>query len=77
MFSNLFIKKPIFAFVCGVIILLVGLITIPSLPVDQFPEISPTQINISARYTGASAEVVEQTVTNILEEELNGLEGLK
>ncbi|MEB3224972.1 MAG: efflux RND transporter permease subunit [Synechococcus sp.] len=77
MFSKLFIKKPIFAFVCGVIILLVGLITIPSLPVAQFPDISPTQINISAVYTGASAEVVEQTVTNILEAELNGIEGLK
>jgi len=77
MFSKFFIKKPILALVCGVIILLVGLITIPTLPVDQFPEISPTQINISTRYTGASAEVVEQTVTNILEDELNGLEGLK
>lgn len=60
MFSKLFIKKPIFALVCGVIILLVGLITIPSLPVAQFPQISPTQISITASYTGASAEVVEQ-----------------
>ncbi|MBV5261777.1 efflux RND transporter permease subunit [Synechococcus moorigangaii CMS01] len=77
MFSKLFIKKPIFALVCGVIILLVGLITIPSLPVAQFPQISPTQISITASYTGASAEVVEQTVTNILEAELNGIEGLR
>ncbi len=77
MLSNFFIKKPIFAIVCSIIILLVGLICIPSLPVDQFPEISPTQINITSRYTGASAEVVEQTVTNILEKELNGIEGLK
>ncbi|MBD2128856.1 efflux RND transporter permease subunit [Microcoleus sp. ZQ-A2] len=77
MFADYFIKRPVFAIVCSLIILLVGAISIPSLPIAQFPDISPIQINVTANYSGASAEVVENAVTNILEREINGVEGLK
>ncbi len=77
MFADFFIKRPVFATVCSLIILLVGAISIPSLAIAQYPEISPTQINVTANYSGASAEVVENAVTNILEREINGVEGLR
>ncbi|BAQ65947.1 efflux RND transporter permease subunit [Geminocystis sp. NIES-3709] len=77
MFVDFFIKRPVFSTVCSLIILLVGIISIFILPVDRFPDISPTQIQITANYNGANAEVVENTVTNILERQINGIEGLK
>ncbi|MBD2440759.1 efflux RND transporter permease subunit [Nostoc sp. FACHB-110] len=77
MFVDFFIKRPVFATVCAIIILLVGLISIPTLPIARFPDISPTQINVTANYSGASAEVVESGITNILERQINGVEGLK
>lgn len=77
MFVDFFIKRPVFATVCGVIILLLGLISIPTLPIARFPEISPNQISVTANYSGASAEVVESGVTNILERQINGIEGLR
>jgi HAE1 family hydrophobic/amphiphilic exporter-1 len=77
MFADFFIKRPVFSTVCALIILLVGAISIPTLPIARFPDISPTQINVAANYTGANAEVVENAVTNILEREINGVEGMK
>lgn len=77
MFVNFFIKRPVFATVCALILLLVGAISIPTLPVAQFPDISPTQISVQANYIGADAETVEKTVTNILEREINGVEGMR
>ncbi|MDJ0737156.1 MAG: efflux RND transporter permease subunit [Nostocaceae cyanobacterium] len=77
MFVNFFIKRPVFTSVCAIIILLVGAISIPNLPTAQYPEISPTQIQVSANYVGASSEVVENTVTNLLERQINGVEGMK
>jgi len=77
MFVDFFIKRPVFTSVCAIIILLVGAISIPTLPTAQYPEISPTQINVTANYVGASAEVVENTVTTVLEREINGVEGMK
>ena len=77
MFVNFFIKRPVFATVAALIILLVGIISIVTLPVAQYPEIAPTQVNVIANYTGASSEVVETAVTNILERQINGIEGLK
>jgi HAE1 family hydrophobic/amphiphilic exporter-1 len=77
MFVDFFIKRPIFASVCAIVILLIGLISIPSLPIARFPEISPTQISVTSNYSGASAEVVESGVTNILERQINGIEGLR
>ncbi|AFY49037.1 hydrophobe/amphiphile efflux-1 (HAE1) family transporter [Nostoc sp. PCC 7524] len=77
MFVDFFIKRPVFSTVCALIILLIGAISIPTLPIARFPDISPTQINVAANYTGASAEVVESGVTNILERQINGVEGVK
>jgi HAE1 family hydrophobic/amphiphilic exporter-1 len=77
MFVDFFIKRPVFASVCALLILLVGLISLFNLPVAQFPEIAPTEIQVSANYTGASAEVVERAVTDVLERQINGVEGLR
>ena len=77
MFVNFFIKRPVFATVCALIMILVGAISIPTLPIAQFPDISPIQISVQANYLGADAETVEKTVTNILEREINGVEGLR
>lgn len=77
MFVDFFIKKPVFTTVCSLIILLLGAIAIPNLPVSQYPEIAPKQVNVSANYTGADARTVEDTVTTILEREINGVEGMR
>ena len=77
MFVNFFIKKPVFAIVCSLVILVVGLISIPTLPIEQYPDISPVQITVTANYIGASAQVVEETVTTILERQINGVEGMR
>lgn len=77
MFVDFFIRRPVFSIVCSLIILLVGAIAIPSLPVDQFPDISPIQVSVTSNYPGASAEVVESAVTTILERQINGVEGLR
>jgi len=77
MFVDFFIKRPVFTSVCAIIILLIGAISIPTLPTAQYPEISPTQIEVTANYVGASAEVVESTVTTVLEREINGVEGMR
>ena len=77
MFVDFFIKRPVFTSVCSIIILLVGAISLPTLPTDRYPEISPTTINVTANYVGASAEVVENTVTTVLERQINGVEGMK
>jgi len=77
MFVDFFIRRPIFAGVCAVIILLAGLISIPTLPIAQYPEISPPQVTVTATYVGASAQIVEETVTNLLERQINGVEGMR
>lgn len=77
MFVNFFIKKPVFAIVCALVILIVGLISIPTLPIEQYPDISPPQITVTANYVGASAQVVEDTVTTVLERQINGVEGMR
>ncbi|HEY9601097.1 MAG TPA: efflux RND transporter permease subunit [Allocoleopsis sp.] len=77
MFVDFFIKRPVFSTVCSLIILLVGAISIPTLPVAQYPNISPTQVQVTSNYIGASAEVVENTVTTILERQINGVEGMR
>lgn len=77
MFVETFIKRPVIAIVGAIIIVLLGVVVIPTLPVTQYPKITPPQVRVSANYTGASATVVENTVTNILERELNGIEGVR
>ena len=75
--SDFFIKRPIFAGVCSVVITLLGIACIPTLPISQYPEIAPPQVTVTSNYVGANAEVVESTVTNILERELNGINGVR
>ena len=76
MFSIFFINLQIFAKVISIFIVIVGLIAMYTLPISQFPEITPPTISVSATYTGGSANVVESAVTTPLEEQLNGMEGL-
>ena len=76
-FVDFFIKRPVFSSVCAFLILLVGLISLFNLPLDRFPEISPTRVQVRSTYDGASAEVVENAVTNILERQINGVEGIR
>ncbi len=76
MFSLFFIKRPIFAKVISIFIVIVGLISLNLLPVAQFPEITPPSISVSTNYRGGSADAVETSVTKPLEEKLNGIEGM-
>ena len=77
MFVDFFIRRPIFAGVCSVIILLLGVIAIPALPIERYPQLAAPQVTVSAVYTGASAEVVETAVTVPLEQQINGVEGMR
>jgi len=73
---DFFINRPVLATVLAILITLIGGISIPILPIAQFPEISPPTVNVSATFTGASSEVVEETVTTPIEEQINGVEGM-
>ena len=77
MFVNFFIKRPIFATVCSLLIILAGAVSIPSLPIAQFPNLTPPQVTVTSNYNGASAQVVETAVTTPLEQQINGVEGMK
>ncbi len=77
MSGNIFISRPVLAGVCAAIILLAGAIAIPTLPIAQFPAIAPPAITVQSVYIGANANAVEQSVTNPLEEQINGAEGLR
>ena len=74
--SRLFIDRPIFAWVIAIIIMLVGIGSITRLPIAQYPDIAPPQVNINATYPGASADTLQNSVTQILEQQLTGLDGL-
>jgi len=76
MLARFFVHRPIFAWVIAIVIMLAGGAAITSLPVAQYPNIAPPTVRISATYTGASAETVENSVTQILEQQLTGLDGL-
>jgi len=75
-FSRFFIDRPIFASVIAILIVLVGIVAYPTLPVAQYPEIAPPTITITASYPGASAEVLAETVAAPLEQEINGVEDM-
>jgi len=74
--SHFFIDRPVFAAVVAIIITLVGAIAYPTLPIAQYPDISPPTVNISASYPGASAEVLADTVAAPIEEQINGVENM-
>ena len=71
-----FIDRPIFAWVIAIMIMLAGLLAIKTLPVSQYPPIAPPQITINAVYPGASAQTVQDTVTQVVEQKLNGIDNL-
>ena len=77
MFVDFFIKRPIFATVCALLIILGGAVSIPTLPLAQFPNLAPPTVQVGAFYNGASAQVVETSVTTPLEQQINGVEGMK
>ena len=74
--SKFFIGRPNFAWVVAIFISLAGLLAIPSLPVSQFPVVAPPQVTIAATYPGASASVLVDSVTSVIEEELNGAKNM-
>ncbi|MEL6555662.1 MAG: efflux RND transporter permease subunit [Cyanobacteria bacterium J06621_11] len=74
--SATFIKRPVLTTVCTIIIMLVGGVCIPLLPINYLPDISPVQIQVTSFYTGADVQTVENTVTTILEREINGVAGM-
>ncbi|MEP0354322.1 efflux RND transporter permease subunit [Paraglaciecola sp.] len=76
MFARFFIDRPVFAWVISVIIMLAGIASIMSLPIAQYPNVAPPVISINTSYTGADAQTVENSVTQILEQQLTGLDGL-
>ncbi|HUC66310.1 MAG TPA: multidrug efflux RND transporter permease subunit [Stellaceae bacterium] len=73
---NFFIERPIFASSIAIIMVIAGLIAYVALPVAQFPDVTPPQVNVAATYNGASAQVVADTVTTPIEEQVNGAEGM-
>jgi len=77
MLSRFFIDRPIFAWVVAIVIMLAGLLSLRSLPVEQYPDIALPQVRINASYPGASAKTVEDSVTQIIEQGMTGLDRLK
>ena len=73
--SRFFIERPVFAWVIAIVIMLAGILSISILPVSQYPQIAPPQVTISATYPGASAETIENTVTQQIEQAMTGLDG--
>ncbi|MXV52547.1 multidrug efflux RND transporter permease subunit [Pedobacter sp. HMF7647] len=76
MISDVFIKRPVTAMVISIVIVLVGIIAIRSLPVSQYPDITPPVVQVSGSYTGADAQTVEQTVVTPVETQINGSPGM-
>ncbi|MBE9042132.1 efflux RND transporter permease subunit, partial [Oscillatoriales cyanobacterium LEGE 11467] len=77
MFTDFFIKRPVFSAVCSILIVLVGLVGYTRLPVKEFPSIDPPVVSVSTTYPGANPRTVETEVTEILEAQINGVEGIK
>ena len=76
MFSKFFINRPIFATVLAILMVLAGVVSLEVLPVAQFPDITPPTVQVSAVYPGASAETVARTVGTVIEEQVNGVDGM-
>lgn len=74
--AQFFINRPIFAWVISIVIMLAGGLSIYTLPLEQYPDIAPPRVTIGAQYTGASAETVENSVTQIIEQQLKGIDNM-
>jgi HAE1 family hydrophobic/amphiphilic exporter-1 len=77
LFVDFFIRRPVFATVCAILIVLGGAIAVPTLPIAQFPDLAPPQVVVSSAYIGANAQAVETAVTIPLEQAINGVPGMK
>ncbi|HEY9658578.1 MAG TPA: efflux RND transporter permease subunit, partial [Allocoleopsis sp.] len=75
--ADIFIKRPVLTTVCTILIVLIGGVCIPLLPINYLPDISPIQIQVAATYTGADVITVENTVTTVLERQINGVENME
>ncbi|HEY6359954.1 MAG TPA: multidrug efflux RND transporter permease subunit [Vicinamibacterales bacterium] len=76
MFVDTFIRRPILATVCSLVIVLAGALAIPSMPIAQYPDVAPPTVSVTSVYTGANAETVETAVTTPIEQAINGVEGM-
>ena len=76
MFVDTFIRRPILASVCSLIIILAGVLAIPNMPIAWYPQVAPPTVQVTAIYTGANAQTVETAVTTPLEQAINGVEGM-
>src|ERR1700749_1955803 len=74
--SRFFIDRPVFAWVIAVVVMLAGGLAAPSLPIEQYPNIAPPAVTINAFYPGADAESLQNSVTQVIEQQLNGLDNL-
>jgi HAE1 family hydrophobic/amphiphilic exporter-1 len=74
--AEFFVRRPIVAMVIAIFIVILGLVSLGTLPIAQYPEITPPEVNVSASYTGANAEVVEQSVATPIEQKVNGVENM-
>ena len=77
MFVDFFIRRPIFATVCALLIVLAGAVVIPSLPISLYPQLAPPQVVVTSNYIGANSQIVESAVTIPLETAINGVEGMR
>src|SRR6516225_182697 len=76
MLARFFIDRPVFAWVISIVIVLAGLIAVVSLPIAQYPDITPPTIQVACAYPGANAQVVADTVAAPIEQQVNGVEGM-
>ncbi|MEB3304200.1 MAG: efflux RND transporter permease subunit, partial [Cyanobacteriota bacterium] len=74
--SNTFIVRPVLTTVCSLLIVIAGLIALPILPIENLPDIAPPTVQVTSRYVGADAVSVEQGVTSVLEQQINGVENM-
>src|SRR5882762_4251875 len=74
--AQFFINRPVFAWVVSILIMVLGALAITRLPVAQYPSVAPPSISVSANYAGASAETLQETVTSVIEQQLNGIDNL-
>ena len=75
--ARFFIDRPVFAWVLAIITMMAGVLAIISLPIEQYPKVAPPTVTISASYPGASAETVENSVTQVIEQSLSGIDNLR
>jgi multidrug efflux pump len=74
--AQFFITRPVFAWVVSILIMVLGALAVTQLPVAQYPNVAPPSISVTANYAGASAETLQETVTSVIEQQLNGIDNL-